>query len=35
LTAFFNELLGFVKLEYTNIDGTKLVMNLTEIRVTK
>ncbi|MBK9017420.1 MAG: hypothetical protein IPM82_27115 [Saprospiraceae bacterium] len=32
LTAYFNETYGFVKLFYTNIDGSELVMNLVKIK---
>ncbi len=32
LTAYFNEKFGFVKLFYTNIDGSELVMNLVKIK---
>jgi hypothetical protein len=28
LTAYFNEKYGFVKLDYTNIDGSKIIFNL-------
>lgn len=31
LTSFFNEKYGFVKLNYTNIDGTKLVMEINSV----
>lgn len=30
LTAYFNTKLGFVKLDYTNIDGSKTILELTE-----
>jgi hypothetical protein len=32
LTTYFNEVYGFVKLEYTNIDSTKMVMELESVR---
>ncbi|MDQ3016013.1 MAG: hypothetical protein M3Q56_06065 [Bacteroidota bacterium] len=32
LTAFFNAELGFVKLEYTNIDSTRLVLDLVDFK---
>jgi hypothetical protein len=32
LTSYFNESYGFVKLEFTNIDSTKLVMELESVR---
>jgi len=28
LTSYFNEMYGFVKLDYVNIDGTKLIMDI-------
>lgn len=31
LTAYFNKKYGFVKLDYTNIDGTKTVMDLAKV----
>lgn len=31
LKSYFNSKYGFVKLEYTNIDGTKLIMNLIDL----
>ena len=31
LTAYFNKKYGFVKLDYTNIDGTKTVMDLEKV----
>ena len=30
LTAYFNTIIGFVKLDYTNIDGSKTILELTE-----
>lgn len=33
LTAYFSEKFGFVKLFYTNIDGSELVMNLVKIKM--
>ena len=32
LTSYFNEQYGFVKLEYTNIDGSRLVIELVEFQ---
>lgn len=31
LTAYFNEKVGFVKLHYTNIDGTKTILNIENV----
>jgi len=31
LIAYFNEAFGFVKLEYTNIDGTKTYLELASV----
>lgn len=31
LTSYFNKDYGFVKLEYINIDGSKININLTEM----
>ncbi|MEN9298669.1 MAG: hypothetical protein RLZZ429_982, partial [Bacteroidota bacterium] len=31
LTSYFNKKYGFVKLDYTNIDGTKLILDLEKV----
>jgi hypothetical protein len=31
LKSFFNENFGFVKLDYTNIDGTKTIIELEKV----
>lgn len=35
MRPYLNEKLGFVRLEYVNIDGSKMTMHLAEIRATK
>jgi hypothetical protein len=35
LTSYFNEKYGFVKLDYTNIDGSKLIIDAIEIKQSK
>lgn len=32
LTSYFNETYGFVKLDYTNIDGSKMILNIKRVK---